>query len=168
MVYHAAADGGCSFDEGQALVERVSGAVMERTGAVLDEVVATLDGDGHEPAVVAVIGLPRTLPDLAKILTAHPLLHAAEGELYRGALVDAAADRGLPVYLADPKAVQSQGAVALGMDEAALVGVIKVIGAANGPPWQKDHRDAVVAALTALQGSPGDADSHGGPMSRGH
>ena len=62
--------------------------------------------------------------------------------------------------------MQSQGAVALGMDEAALVGVIKVIGAANGPPWQKDHRDAVVAALTALQGSPGDADPQGGPMPR--
>ena len=51
---------------------------MEQTGAVVDEVVATLHGDGHEPAVVAVIGLPRTLPDLAKILTAHPLLHAVE------------------------------------------------------------------------------------------
>jgi hypothetical protein len=85
-----------------------------------------------------VIGKPRNLPDdIDRILASHALLHAAEGALFERALVEAAAEVGMPAALYDPAAI----VVSEPLDG---------LRATLGPPWQKDHKLAAAAALAAL------------------
>ncbi|HET6917844.1 MAG TPA: hypothetical protein VFI46_00090 [Jiangellaceae bacterium] len=103
---------------------------------------------GGLPDVVAVgvIGRDTDRPiPVAKALTAHPLMHAAEGELYRDALVDAATETPLavsqiPRWRADEL-----------LRDAVIAEIVAGLGAQVGPPWRKEQKRAAVAALTALR-----------------
>jgi hypothetical protein len=132
--YHSIAERGLSLRAGEALIERVEkmawAAAVAATEAVLEA--GAVDA-------VGVIGRVRRIPDdLEKILASHALLHAAEGDLFERALVDAAAHAGLPVLVLEPTAIKIPAAV----DNA---------GKVLGPPWQKDHKLAAAVALAALQ-----------------
>ena len=65
------------------------------------------------------------------------LLHAAEGQLFERAVIEAADDAGLLVHVVEPKSIKVS---------AAVEGLRRSIGA----PWQKDHKWATTAALAAL------------------
>ena len=80
--------------------------VHEAVDGLTDEVIADLAdiARDHGPLVaVGVTGFPRDVPTLDKVLKSHALLHLAEGELYRGAICDAADARGLTVVPIHPK-----------------------------------------------------------------
>lgn len=80
-----------------------------------------------------VVALPRpkkVLPELAKILAAHPLIHTAEGELFREAIARGAEQAGVEVITAEP-------------------GVDPAVGKMN-PPWGKDQRSAAALAWSVL------------------
>jgi hypothetical protein len=72
----------------------------------------------------------RELPPLEDILQAHPLLHTAEGELYRKAIARAAEALEIPI---------------LGPAKGSKPPIDK-----PGPPWGKDQRDAAALAWAAL------------------
>jgi hypothetical protein len=94
------------------------------------------------------------LPEsLEKILASHALLHAAEGDLYREALAEAAAACGLPVAGFPPKELYGDAAVQLGIDEGAVRDLIARTGKAIGSPWRADHKEATLAAVLALGAS---------------
>jgi hypothetical protein len=93
-----------------------------------------------------------TLQDLQTILSAHPLLHGAEGDLYRDVLVDACHARGLDVTVTHPKQAYAVAATVLGCDAAALDALMQAFGRSVGPPWRQDHKLATLAALVALHG----------------
>jgi hypothetical protein len=80
--------------------------------------------------IVALSPPKRALPELAAILRAHTLIHLAEGELYRRAIVAAAEDEGWRV--ATPA-------------RPSLPDLPK-----PGPPWGKDQRAAAARAWSAL------------------
>jgi hypothetical protein len=120
FVYHAAAERGGA----EARIRRAEQTARERAEAGLCEVVTR-----HAVDVAALPAPKRTLPDLATILAAHPLLHAAEGELYRRAIADACAALGLAVVTPSPRAL--------------AVGKV-------GAPWGKDQKDATALAWAAL------------------
>jgi hypothetical protein len=53
---------------------------------------------GYRTAAAGIVlGSGRALPDFASILGSHPLLHSAEGQLFREALADGAQRCGLPI-----------------------------------------------------------------------
>src|SRR5262249_57236585 len=80
------------------------------------------------PTAVGVVAWGSRLPDsLEAILAAHPFVHAAEGELFRRALLDAAGARGLLVPA-----------------EAACEAVERIERPA-GPPWARDQKLAAAA-----------------------
>jgi hypothetical protein len=87
------------------------------------------------------------------VLRSHALLHLAEGELYRGAICDAADARGLAVVPIDPKHGISETAHALGAAPEPFAQRLAALRAELGPPWQADHRLATAAALAALHGA---------------
>ena len=99
---------------------------------------------------VAVVGRPRDLPDLDAALANHSMLHSAEGELYRGALDDAADALGLPVTAAAPKGTVDEAAAALGITKERLGARLAELRTELGSPWQADHKAATAAALMAL------------------
>jgi hypothetical protein len=86
-----------------------------------------------------VLGSGKALPGLDKILASHALIHTAEGEMFREALVWAANELGLAVT----------GVPAKGLDAVALKR-IDSFGKLIGPPWTEDQKYATVAALMAL------------------
>jgi len=147
QVYHAAQ----SLSRAQAarLVEQVDAAVAATTAAVLAELVGVAGRHGNLIAV-AVVGHPRELPDLDAALANHSMLHAAEGELYRGALDDAAEALGLPVVPTPPTHTVDDAALAAGTTRDALTARLTGLRAELGAPWQADHKDATAAALMAL------------------
>ena len=142
QAFHAAAACG-SPEEAADLVARVEQAVA----AACRDAIADLP-----PGTTVAVGVsPSRLPaDLADILAAHPLLHAAEGDLYRRHLVAAAESAGAGVVRYSPKTVTAEAAAAVGTQPQVLEGRLRELGRAVGPPWQQDHRTAAAAAVLGL------------------
>ena len=151
--YHDAA--GLPVAEAAALVRQATEAALSLAAAELSALVTALRGDGHQVVGVAVVagaGSVREDLPLERVLAAHSALHAAEGELYRDALADAAADLGLPVTLVPPRDTPAMGRRLLGAEDAALAARLTELGRPLGPPWTRDHKDALVAGLAVLAG----------------
>jgi hypothetical protein len=133
----------------EALVATVDAAVARMAAAVVEDMAETARRHGNLVAV-AVVGRPRDLPDLDAALANHSMLHSAEGELYRGALDDAADALGLPVTAAAPKGTVDEAAAALGTTKEKLGARLTELRTELGSPWQADHKAATAAALMAL------------------
>ncbi|MQA84331.1 MAG: hypothetical protein GEV03_06835 [Streptosporangiales bacterium] len=150
QVYHAARE--LDIEAAADLVRRAEGAVAATAAHGLGEFVADLRAGGHE---VTAAGLPTAgahLPEsLGKILASHALLHAAEGDLVRGALIEAASGQGLTVYRAAARDLVAHACAALGYDERTLGRMLDDLGRAIGPPWRRDEKDATLAAWLALK-----------------
>jgi len=99
-----------------------------------------------------VVGNRRLDAPLASILESHPLIHTAEGQLFRDAVRRACESLKLPVTEIGAKELNARAPKALRRSEAAVAQNLARIGGAAGRPWSKDHRDACLAALIALAG----------------
>jgi hypothetical protein len=138
QLFHAAAE--LPLAQAETLVRTGVAAVTEVATRRLRELRSELAGP--VTAVGVVVG-DHPVPDsLAKILAAHTMMHAAEGQLYRDALLDAAAACRLPAH-----GLPKGRAAALLAGE--LAGAVAALGAGVGPPWRKEHKLAAVAALAA-------------------
>ena len=152
--YHAAVDDKLTLEAAAALVRKVEEAAASRAAAATEAAIADLAKAGHQVDAVGLVAGERRLPsDLAKILSAHPLLHAAEGDLYEQAVIEGATRVGLSVSTAPAKGTFEHAAIALGVTADALAAALAVAGKAAGPPWQKDHREAAASALAARAGA---------------
>jgi hypothetical protein len=130
--------------EAISLVERVSASVLTCAAAALEYLAATA------PATIAGIALrkgPSLPPTVAERITNYQAQCAADGEMYRDALAQAARDRGWRVAWYDPKRVSAEAAKSLGLPS--IDELLDETGATLGPPWQKDHRVAMAAAIAA-------------------
>lgn len=135
QAYHAAK--GMPAAKAQALVDEVAADAHRQARRALEAVPAEIDG---EVRGLGLIGEAKSIPtDVAKVLASHALMHAAEGEMYRQALVDAANALDLRVQRIPTHALDTE------MDDA-----LSRLGRALGPPWRKDHKQATLAALAAL------------------
>jgi hypothetical protein len=124
-------------------------AVDITTHAAVEQLAAAAAAHGTLVAA-GVVGEPHEVPALERVQASHTLLHTAEGELYRSALEDAAADVGLTVVPVPPKRTVHEAAAALGVAGDALDARLKDLRKELGPPWTADHRAAAAAALVAL------------------
>jgi hypothetical protein len=93
----------------------------------------------------------RALPDLSKILTAHTLIHTADGELFREALSVAGRRYGLSEFRARERGLLGCGAEALRLSEGTLLKRLTELGRGLGPPWSQDEKYAALAAWLALR-----------------
>jgi hypothetical protein len=148
QVYHAAQD----LPPAQAalLVREVHEAVEQLTDHVLGELADVAEPHGTLVGV-GVTGFPRDVPTLEKVLASHALLHLAEGELYRGAICDAALERGLTVVPIDQKHGIAETAHVLGAAPELFAKRLTELRTSVGAPWQADHRLAAAAALAAVR-----------------
>jgi hypothetical protein len=131
--------------EGVALVERVRSSAERCARAALDALAAAV------PVKIAGIALRRCPPlpaTVAERIASYRAQNVADSVMYREALAGAARARGWFVAWYDAKQVLADAATALG--RATIEDDLKETGAALGPPWQKDHRTAMAAAIAAL------------------
>ena len=96
------------------------------------------------------IGSGRPLPTLEKILPSHPLLHTAEGELFRNAIMTACGNYGLSVTSVKEKEAWIRSSSQLGISQAGIQHHLARMGKAIGPPWRQDEKSATLAAWLAL------------------
>lgn len=146
FVFHRAAE----LDPAEAgkLIQRAEDLcrrkAREGLRALLDSAQARLVASG------IVGGNARVPSDLAAILRSHALVHAAEGELFRGALAFASEEAGLKVTAVPSRQLHARAAAALGVSEADLPRRIADLGLGLGAPWGKDQKEGAAVAWLAL------------------
>jgi hypothetical protein len=146
QAYHAVAD--LPIEEARRIVARVDASILARSVDALSVIGEAL-GD-HTVAAVGMVGPPRDIPDVETVLASHALMHASEGEQYRRAIAQAAAQLGLPVRRTDPRHLTSLVADTLSWSPDRLAAEQTQIRTTLGPPWQRDHKQATTSALLAL------------------
>jgi hypothetical protein len=135
--------GRLDVDATAALVATVRASVARAASAAFDELAGAL------PAPVRSISLrawPLDFPDDIATQRRAPYEARADAIMYRQELAELAHARGWDVHVYDAKAVIGQAARRLG--ERADV-VLDGPRATMGPPWTKDHRVALAAAIVA-------------------
>jgi hypothetical protein len=94
----------------------------------------------------------RPLPELAQVLASHPLIHTADGELFREALLHACKQCGFAVFTAKESELLATASHALHQQPDQLARRLTHLGDSLGPPWAQDEKfAALVAWLSLLQ-----------------
>jgi hypothetical protein len=136
--YHAAAE--LPFPMAEASLRK---ALESSRALALDEISTSIEhlrSQGHEVVACGLLlGSGKPLPSLQAILASHPLLHTAEGQMFRDVLSWAARACNLPVTAVPEKQLPP-----------ASLSAIDSLGKTIGPPWTQDQKYATLAALTAL------------------
>jgi hypothetical protein len=136
--------------EAQALPIKQAVALIHRVQASAEKCAArSLDALAAEVPHIAGITLRKCQPlpeTIAERITNYRAQCAADSIMYRNALAKAAAAKGWQVRWYETKTVQAEAAKVLGRDIEAL---LKETQSRIGPPWQKDHRTAMAAAIAA-------------------
>lgn len=125
------------------LVARARASVARAASAALDEIATAL------PAPVRSISLrvwPLDFPEDIAVQRRAPYEARADAIMYRQELAELAHRRGWEVHVYDAKAVLHQATrILAGRADEVLEGP----RAAMGPPWTRDHRVALAAAIVA-------------------
>ena len=136
--YHAAAD--LDLAAAAQLIGQVGRAAEAAAADGLRSVADLLPvGASTEVAVVVkAVSVPDRLPD---VLRSHAWMHAAEGVLYRQAVLAAAQECGWTARAVERSSLP------------AAAPVLAVLGSAAGRPWRQIEKDAARAALAILAGT---------------
>lgn len=133
--------------EGVALIARVRESAYAHAREALEALARALRVD---VATVALRRLPALPPTVEERIEDYRAQCVADGVMFREAIAAAALARGWSVEWYETKTVLAAAARALGRDdvEALLAAPRQTLG----PPWQKDHRVAMAAAIAAAAG----------------
>jgi hypothetical protein len=91
----------------------------------------------------------RPLPALEKILASHALIHTADGELFREAILHASSRCGLQEFTIKEKELLDRGGQALHAKPNELLRRVTELGRPFGAPWSQDEKFATLAAWLA-------------------
>ncbi len=97
----------------------------------------------------------RPLPSLSQILASHALIHTADGELFREALLHAGNRCGFETFTMKERELLESAARTLHLDPDELGRRLTDLGRPLGSPWSQDEKfAALVAWLSLLQKVP--------------
>jgi hypothetical protein len=132
-------------DEAVALVERVRGSAERHAALALDAVTMAV------PRIlgVALRSCPQLPPTIAERIKDYRAQNVADWVMYRKALASAAEARGWPVHWYDAKKVFGAASEALRVED--LDAHFLHVRRAVGPPWDKDHKLAMAAAIVTAK-----------------
>ena len=97
-----------------------------------------------------VLASGRPLPGLDKILASHALIHTADGELFREAILHASNRCGLRDFRIKERELLERAGEVLGLKGDDLMGRVTELGRSLGSPWSQDEKFATLAAWLAL------------------
>jgi hypothetical protein len=139
------------FEDAESYIRRCTESTRSLAEAAVRDTVAELSGMGLGVAGSCVLmGSGRPTGDLAKILSAHPLIHTAEGEFFRNALKHACESGGLKFSGIKERELVNQAATVLGIPAAELERRATELGKGIGPPWTQDQKLSAIAAWLVL------------------
>lgn len=96
----------------------------------------------------------RPLTTLAATLASHALIHTAEGELFRNALIEASEHCDLAVTMVTERELYARGAADLGLSVEELQSRVTELGRPLGPPWTQDEKHAALIGWMVLAAAP--------------
>ncbi len=134
------------IDEAVALVERVKASAERHAKLALDAVGMTVPG---RILGVALRECPMLPPTIAERINEYPAKNVADWVMYRRALAAAAQARGWAVHWYDAKKVFEGASETMGIED--LDAHFLQLRKSIGPPWSKDHRVAMAAAIVAAR-----------------
>jgi hypothetical protein len=134
------------IDEAVALVARVRTSAETCARKELDALPASV-------GAIAIRKRPKLPPTFAGRIQSYYAQTRADGVMYRDALETAALDRDWRVHEYEAKSVLAEAAAALAFD-GDIDGWLKEAGRTLGPPWTRDHRLAMAAAIAAAKARP--------------
>jgi hypothetical protein len=134
-----------------ALVAEVRASIARASAAALDELAADLPGPVRS---LSLRTWPADFPTDMAVLVRTPWEARADAVMYRQVLAGLAEARGWLVHRYEAKQVLAQATERLGERAGAVLDGPR---ARLGPPWTKDHRTALAAAVTAPRGLRGRA-----------
>jgi hypothetical protein len=147
--YHFASQ--LELPEQQKHLERCASSSSSLANNAIAELVKELVARKYRTVGAAVLlASGRPLPALEKILAAHPLIHTAEGEFFRQAVIRACEELQIPVTAVRARDLDEQAKVTFGRTAGQLQSSIASMGSRIGPPWTKDHKTAALAAALVL------------------
>ena len=150
--YHFAKD--LELPAAEKFIEDCFAASKSLAAAAIQDVVNELRARKYRVVASAVIlASGRPLPPLAKILSAHPLLHAAEGEFFREAFTKASESLDIPVTGLRQRDLEERARKTFGKAATRISQQINAAGRSLGPPWTTDQKTATLAALLVLAGN---------------
>lgn len=147
--YHTAAE--MTPKEAAAFIPRCQIEARRLAGVALRTLQRDLNEKGHKIAVCGLLlSSARPLPGLSEILTSHAVIHTADGELFRNAIVDACKSWRLPVRPIKERELPACLAKEMELDGEAVKRLTADLGRGIGPPWRQDEKLAALAACLAL------------------
>jgi hypothetical protein len=97
-----------------------------------------------------VLASGRPLPELENILASHALIHTADGELFREAIVHGCDRCGLKMESIKERELLERAGQALRVKPGELMRRITELGKPFGSPWSQDEKFATLVAWLAL------------------
>ena len=138
---------GLPIEQAVKLVERVRVSAERHAALALDAVTAAVP---HILIVgIALRKCPQLPPTIAERITDYHAQNNADWVMYRKALAFAAEARGWPVHWYDARSVL--GVASQALREMNLDAQFLQVRKAIGPPWNKDHKLAMAAAMVTAQ-----------------
>ena len=139
--YHAAAE--MRLPEAREYLDECARTAQGMALNAIGQAVADLRAKGYRVTGAGLVTASgRPLPELAKVLAAHPLIHTAEGEFFREAIRQGCEACGLEVTGLRERDLRSvEGEYERASD----------LGKLAGPPWRADEKLCTMAAWRVLE-----------------
>jgi hypothetical protein len=138
-------------DDGRAFVSRVESEARRLARGAIRETQKTLLAQGYEITHSGLLlASGRPLPPLPQILASHALIHTADGELFRRALLHACGRCELAQATMKERELLTRASEVLRIKPNVLTRRIADLGRGLGPPWTQDEKLASLAAWMAL------------------
>jgi hypothetical protein len=137
--------------EAAPFIARMQAEARDLAYKSIHSVQGDLEKQGYELAHCGLLlASGKPLPDLAHILASHPLIHTADGELFREALLYASRQCGFAVLTAKESELLAAGSHALHQQPDQLARRLTHLGDSLGSPWAQDEKFAALVAWLAL------------------
>lgn len=137
--------------EARSFVSRMHVEARGLAYRVIQTAQTNLEQQGYELKCCGLLlASGRPLPELSLILASHALIHTADGELFREALVHAAGRCGVEMFTAKESELLETAACTLHVESGELGPRLVDLGRSLGSPWSQDEKFAALIAWLAL------------------
>jgi hypothetical protein len=137
--------------EASLFIERVQAEATRLACEAIEELQQNVGQQDHSICNCGILlASGRPLPDLGRILASHALIHAAEGELFRNALLNACRSRGVSACTLKESTLLDTASKTLRLPREKLGHRLSLLGAGLGAPWSQDEKFSALVAWLAL------------------
>jgi hypothetical protein len=135
-----------------SFISRMDSEAVALAEQTIASVKAELGKQGYELRTFALLlASGKALPSLDMIIASHALIHTADGELFRAAVVYAGKQSGLAAFSIKDRELLATASTVLKVTPKRLSAKLTALGKPQGSPWSQDEKFAALAAWLALR-----------------